>query len=138
MDFNCGKLVILQGRAYVVLATVATDPPETLVVDVRSGHPVLSPRGGGIGLPSVDGVALLSGAASDEAAADIDFATERMRIELDLLDRAGVRNGTKAIWLWLAANWSEDLRRRFGDFDDPATIKRWRTELRRLHGAKTS
>lgn len=136
MDFNCGKLVILQGRAYVVLATVPTNPPETLVVDVRSGHPVLSPRGGGIGLPSADGVALLAGAAPDEVAADIASATERMRVELEMLDAAGVRNGSKAIWFWLDANWSDDLRMRFGDFDDPATIKRWRTAQRRLRSDK--
>ncbi len=60
-----------------------------------------------------------------------DDGVERMRVELAILDAAGVRNGEKAIWLHLDAVWGEDLRRRYGDFDDPATIRRWRTTHRK-------
>lgn len=133
MTETAKEIVILHGRPFVVLCTVDTETGETLIVDARSGHPALSMHADGrIALPgksSLEAVARTCG--SDAASGNHDVATERMRVELDLLDAAQVRNGTKAIWLWLNANWTDDLRSRFGDFDDAATIKRWRTAMRR-------
>ena len=134
------EIVILHGRPFVVLCTVDVETGETLIVDARSGHPALSMHADGrVTLPGRRSLEAAAQTCDDDAASGhSDVATERMRVELDLLDAAHVRNGTKAIWLWLNANWSDDLRFRFGDFDDAATIKRWRTQLRRLRGEGVS
>jgi hypothetical protein len=138
MTDTAQEIVILHGRPFVVLCTVDTETGETLIVDARSGHPALSMHADGrVALPgrmSLETAAQACG--SDAESGNGDVATERMRIELDLLDAAQVKNGTKAIWLWLNSNWSDDLRLRFGDFDDAATIKRWRTAQRHLRSNK--
>lgn len=55
----------------------------------------------------------------------------RMDVQCGLLDRLGVPNGTKAISIALAAHWSDDHRRLYGEHDNPNTIKRWRIERSR-------
>lgn len=132
------EIVILHGRPFIVVATVHTDREEKLVVDARSGHPVLSMRRDGrTGIPSAAALSAIDAASTDLPNVRTESVVDaRMRLELEMLDAAEVRNGTKAIWLWLNANWTDDLRTRLGDFDDPATIKRWRTELRRLRDEK--
>lgn len=54
-------------------------------------------------------------------------ASTRLATTCDLLEAAGVRNGTKAIAIWLHRNWSADLKARFGEPDNPHTIRRWRS-----------
>jgi hypothetical protein len=71
------------------------------------------------------GVALVVPLSIDEEESD---ATERLIATCDLLDAAGVKNGAKAIDIWLHANWSADLMRRYGHFDNAHTIKRWRSQ----------
>jgi len=54
-----------------------------------------------------------------------------MEVIIGILKAAKVRNGEKAIWLHLNAVWNDDLLRKYGPFDDPATIRRWRTAHRK-------
>ena len=89
---------------------------------------------GTIGLPSIGKVRRML--ATDEMrrvdpipAANVDI--ERLDAEVGLLEAAGVRNGEKAIAIFMHAVWDDDLRRRFGDHDEPATIRKWRTARRK-------
>lgn len=60
--------------------------------------------------------------------------TEKLSVQMDLLDAAGVANGTKSIQIWLHRNWTPDLRQRRGDHDNAHTIRRWRARRNRGPG----
>jgi hypothetical protein len=55
---------------------------------------------------------------------------ERIRAHCDLLDARGIHNGTKAIAIALHAYWTDDHRKLFGNYANPATVKRWRSQRR--------
>jgi len=57
-------------------------------------------------------------------------ADERLSMTCGMLDAAHVPNGRKAIAIYLHQHWSEDLRRRFGEPDNPNTLRRWRVRRR--------
>jgi transposase InsO family protein len=79
---------------------------------------------------SVDRVRLLNDAAAltVEQAIEVDPGVERMLAQVELLDAAGVKNGTKAIENFLdrEGNWTSELQTRWGDHDLPGTIRNWR------------
>ena len=52
------------------------------------------------------------------------IAAERLMVECEMLDAAGVPQGTKAIDIFIHDHWSDDLRARFGEPDNPHTIRR--------------
>lgn len=130
-ELRCGGLYTIHRRMHRLLATVSNG---FLLADVASHHlHLVQHPGGEVGLPTASDVRdmLATGvmAPVDPAPAG-DDEIGRMEAEIALLDGAKVRNGEKSIWLHLSAVWSEDLLRRFGPFDDPATIRRWRTTRR--------
>lgn len=57
--------------------------------------------------------------------------TRRLNAEFGLLEAAGVPNGEKAIAIFMHAVWDDDLRQQYGDHDEPATIRKWRTARRK-------
>jgi len=62
--------------------------------------------------------------------------TEKLRVEIDLLNANAVRQGDKAIAQFLARHWTPDLIERFGPHDDPCRIRRWRADLRKAAKAQ--
>ncbi len=131
-DVQSANLWMVHGRPHRHLATVAK---AVLLSDVATHHLYLVQHPDGrIGPPDADQVDRMIDAGQIAPIEDVrrdDGGVERMEVELALLNGAGVRNGEKSIWLHLNAVWGEDLRRRYGDFDDPATIRRWRTAHRK-------
>lgn len=57
-------------------------------------------------------------------------ADEKLGMTCAMLDAAHVPNGAKSIAVYLHQHWSEDLRRRFGEPDNPNTLRRWRIRRR--------
>lgn len=131
-DVQSADLWMVHGRPHRHLATVAK---AVLLSDVASHHLYLVQHPDGrIGPPDTDQVDRMIDAGQIARIDDLtrdDTGVERMGIELSLLDGAGVRNGEKSIAIFLHAVWDEDLRRRYGDHDEPATIRRWRTAQRK-------
>jgi hypothetical protein len=136
-DVQSEDLFAVYGRPHRRLATVAL---AVILSDVATHHIYLIQHPDGrIGPPDSEQFDRMIDAGHITRIENIpqdDCGVARMEIELALLDGAGVRNGEKAIWLHLNAVWGEDLRRRYGPFDDPATIRRWRTAHRKA--AKTA
>lgn len=132
LTLKAGSLYTVHGRVHRLLASVAQT---VLISDVASHHFFLIQHPDGrIGPPSIDQFdeLIASGAVAPLTDEPIDKVGQaRMDTELGMLEAAKVRNGSKSIWLFLNAVWTEDLRRQFGPFDDPATIRRWRTERRK-------
>jgi hypothetical protein len=73
--------------------------------------------------------------ASDPDPPVPDTPTEKVGLQCDLLDRAGVANGAKAMAIWLHANWGPSLEATYGPHDSVHTLRRWR-RLRRKGGTK--
>lgn len=135
-----GSLIAIDGVEHLVLAALGD---LLMLVSVVSHHVYLvQDPAGCIMLPDRRRIAdfLASGRAeiprpvARTARADL----ERMRTELTMLDAARVPNGAKAIAIHLHRSWTPDLVARFGPHDDPATIRRWRTQGRRDGGPTTS
>lgn len=61
-------------------------------------------------------------------------SSEKLRFVIDLLDAARVRNGVKAITIWLHAHWTPELRARWGEPDNAHTIRRWRSRKKTAPG----
>ncbi len=72
-----------------------------------------------------------SNARPQKATDPVRLAAERLRTECDMLDAAGVRNGSKSIDMFIHANWTADLRSRYGEPDNCHTIRRWRSKRKR-------
>ncbi len=83
---------------------------------------------------SPDRVRLLADASpmTIAQAREIDPGIDRMMAQCDLLDAAGVKNGVKAIENALDRGedrlWTDELRAKWGDHDNPRTIKEWRAK----------
>lgn len=131
-EFRIGELYTIHRRLHRLLAIIVNG---LLLIDVASHHlHLVQHPGGGIGLPTLDDVReMLTAGVMElvEPVPEVPDEMGRMETEIELLDAAKVRNGTKAIWLFLHGAWTEELRQRYGPFDDPATIRRWRTERRK-------
>lgn len=122
----------VHGCVHRVLATIDAG---VILSDVSSHRIFLVQRDdGSIGIPPRERIErmLASGEMSAiETSSVPSDAVARMNAQITLLDEADVSNGVKAIWLHLSAAWSEDMRSRYGPFDDPSTIRRWRTIRRK-------
>ena len=59
---------------------------------------------------------------------ELDPKARKMLLQCEILDDCGVPNGSKAIGIALANHWTPELRERYGEHDNPHTIKRWRSE----------
>lgn len=59
---------------------------------------------------------------------ELDPKARKMLIQCEILDDHGVPNGSQAIGLALADYWTPELRERYGEPDNPHTIKRWRSD----------
>jgi hypothetical protein len=131
-DLATDGLYTIHRRMHRLLATVAD---RAMIIDAANHHVHLMQQpDGSIGLPTLEQVRemLASGVMrpihSNSASGTVQ---ERRRILLDMMDAAGIRNGVKSIAIFLHAVWDEDLRRRYGDHDEPATIRKWRTARRK-------
>ncbi|PWG01995.1 integrase catalytic domain-containing protein [Sphingosinicella humi] len=58
----------------------------------------------------------------------LDPNARKMLVQCQILDDHGVKNGVKAITIGLTDHWTDELRQKFGEHDNPHTIKRWRSE----------
>ena len=135
-----GSLIAIDGVEHLVLAALGD---LLMLVSVVSHHVYLVQDDAGcIMLPDRRriGELLASGRAEIPAPAERTTGAdlERLRTELTMLDAAGVPNGVKAIAIHLHRSWTPDLIARFGPHDEPATIRRWRTEARRPVAAEAS
>lgn len=59
---------------------------------------------------------------------ELDPKAKKMLVQCRLLDDHGIKNGTKAVKEAIAQLWTDELRERFGDHDNPHTVRRWRSE----------
>lgn len=126
-----GALLLLAAVRYRVVAYVGE---RVLMTSVTTHHPWLEQDpDGSIQLPTT--LRLLemmhAGIARPCEPEGGISPTEKLRFEIDLLDAAGVRQGDKCIWQFLAKAWTPDLVARFGQHDDPWRIRRWRAALRK-------
>lgn len=122
-----------------------------MMMDCQTGQPFLVPDGrGGTQLPNEDDFdqlvregririelpqnvvasrALAATAEWDMSDLEaIDPGIRKTIAQVELLDENGVKNGVKAIRTALAKLWTDELREKFGDHDNPETIRRWRAE----------
>ncbi len=136
-SLRANALYRLHGRVHRLLSATSL---AVILADVDTHHIyMVETDGGTIGAPSKSHVDRMFDTGEISAVHTrpvfgqpiVPDAIARMDAELELLDAARVRNGEKAIWLHLSAVWKDDLRRRFGEFDDPSTIRRWRTARRK-------
>lgn len=124
-------LYLVHGRAHRLLTMNASG---VILIDVDTHHIyMVGQEGGAIGLPPPSHVERMFAAGeiiNFERGLPAPDEIARMDFEITLLEEAKVRNGEKAIWLHLSSVWTDELRRRFGEFDEPSTIRRWRTARR--------
>lgn len=127
-----GSLIDVSSVRHRLLGTCAH---RVILTDLRTHHPwLIQDADGSIQLPTIDRVLqmLQGGEAKRVADGGSDPSpTARMLVQIEMLDAANVRQGDKAIWLFFAKAWTPDLVQRFGPFDDPWRIRRWRADLRR-------
>lgn len=126
-----GSLIDIAGSRHRIAALV---DKRVLAFDLRTHHIYLTQDAdGSIQLPTVSLIRQMidSGQAVPATELDEPSATERMRAQIDMLDAAEVRQGDKAIWIFLTTHWTAELEARFGRHDQPWKIRRWRAALRR-------
>ncbi|MBP2513764.1 hypothetical protein [Sphingomonas sp. PvP018] len=106
-----------------------------LLNDARTHHPwLVQEADGSLQLPMTASLKAMlhSGEARPVQSAGPAFThTEKLSVEIDLLDANGISQGDKAIWQFLVRAWTADLIARFGPHDDPCRIRRWRADLRK-------
>ncbi len=135
---ECGDRSLPVGRLIEVLSSphrvVAIVVDRALLCSITSHAPYLvQEEDGSIQLPRV--VKIVAMLEDGEAALVPDekpgrVPGGRMREQIRMLEEAAVPQGDKAIFLHLATHWSPDHERRFGPFDEPWKIRRWRAALR--------
>lgn len=133
-----GSILNILGSPHRIVALVKK---RVLAADLRTHHAFLvQDADGTIQLPRLSSLEEMieCGQAIPASEADAPSETERMRVQIDMLDAADVRQGDKAIWIFLTANWTPSLRARFGPHDEPWKIRRWRTALRRARQERAS
>lgn len=127
----CGSLIDVYGVAHRLLAYV---DDRVLLTTLDTHHPCLTQDvDGSIQLPTVhwllDG--MVEGSITPHRPVTRPSPTEKLRFEIAMLDAAGVPQGDKCIWQFLAKAWTPDLVERFGEHDDPWRIRRWRSAIRK-------
>lgn len=130
-DVSPGAIIDILGSRHRIVALVEK---RVLASDLRTHHPYLvQDADGSIQLPRISLVRQMieSGQAVPVTTFGEPSATERMRTQIDMLNAAEVRQGDKAIWIFLAARWTAELTARFGPHDPPWKIRRWRAALRK-------
>ncbi|MET4133787.1 putative transposase [Porphyrobacter sp. MBR-155] len=148
-NLPAGTIIEIDGRPYQ--RPTHPVPGRLLMQDCHTGQPFLVPDGkGGTEFPTEDDFdnLLIEGrikivlpqkiVASRALAAKaewdlsdleaIDPGIRKTMAQVILLDENGIANGVNAITKGLAKLWTPDLKAKFGDHDEPATIKRWRAE----------
>lgn len=134
---ECGALIDLLGSRHRILAVIGE---RVLATDVATHHPYLiQDEDGSIQLPRLANLtAMIERGEAGFAEAGVEAsATDRMRAQIELLDRAGVAQGDKAIWIHLAMHWTPTLEARFGPYDQPWKVRRWRSALRRAAAVRS-
>ena len=132
LPFELGGILALDGEQHRVLAILGN---RVLLASVATDRIYLEQSSdSAIGLPLRSRIAEMTAAGRVRCVpspAAPDRAPSGLVAQIDMLDRAKVPNGAKAIAIFLHRNWTADMRERYGDHDDPATLKRWRTVARR-------
>ncbi len=126
-----GRILNILGSPHRIVALVKK---RVLAADLRTHHTFLiQDTDGTIQLPRISSLEEMieRGQAIPASDAEEPSETERMRVQIEMLDAADVRQGDKAIWIFLTANWTPSLKARFGPHDEPWKVRRWRTALRR-------
>lgn len=130
-----GELVRIDRQPHRVLAVIGD---RVLLVHVVSQMVYLvRDQDGGIALPDAGhwnelvGHGRASTAAGTSRQATLadngdDPDTAKLRLQIDMLEAAGVPNGDKAMAIWLAAHWTPSLKARFGEHSNVHTLRRWR------------
>lgn len=127
----CGSLVDVYEVAHRLLAYV---DDRVLLTTLDTHHPCLTQdEDGSIQLPTVHWLLdrIAEGNVTPRRPSPGPSPTEKLRFEIAMLDAAGVPQGDKCIWQFLAKAWTPDLVERFGEHDDPWRIRRWRSAIRR-------
>lgn len=129
---QAGGLIDIAGVRHRIVAIVGI---RILASTLHSSHfHLVQEDDGSLQLPTISSIQSMIDAGAAVHVPDPVVApspTARMRIQIDMLDAADVRQGDKAIWIHMAANWTPALEARFGPHDEPWKIRRWRAELRR-------
>lgn len=144
-----GTIISIDGRPHQ--RPTRPIPDRLSMIDCHTGQPFLVPDGkGGTAFPTEDDYdnllregrleivlpenVIASRALAAKAEWDmsdleaIDPGIRKTIAQITLLDENGVKNGVGAICNALKTLWTPELKKEFGDHDQPATIKRWRAE----------
>lgn len=131
-SIGAGELIDILSARHRVLAIVSR---RVLAVDVRGHVPFLiQDADGSIQLPRIDEIEIMLDEGQASLVRDEDVAaspTDGIACAIDMLEAAGVAQGDKAIWLYLSTNWTDAHLARYGPFEQPWKIRRWRAALRR-------
>ena len=133
-----GSILEIFGVGHRILAVVRK---RVFAADLTSHHIYLEQDvDGSIQLPTVASIGRMIelGQAVPVIGNVEPSATERMRKQIEMLDAAQVPQGDKAIWIFLANNWTPTLEAQFGRHDEPWKIRRWRAALRKAASGATS
>lgn len=156
-NYPPGTLILIDGRPHKWLGMPI--PGRIHLMCCTSAQPFVCPDATGeVGMPtpdiydqlSIDGrieIQLPANVvASRKLAATAEWDIEdcekldpkvgAMLAQCVVLDTNGVKNGIKAVTAGLQKYWTGDLVERFGEADNPHTVKRWRSE-RGEPGART-
>ena len=148
-NYPVGTIINLDGRPH--RPPTYPIPGRLMLMDCHTGQPFLIPDGqGGTAMPTeddfdrliIDGrvevvfpenvvASRLLAATAEFDMSDleaIDTGLRKTLAQVEVLDSNGVKNGVKAITDGLDKHWTPELREKFGDPDNPHTIKRWRSE----------
>lgn len=60
-------------------------------------------------------------------ASKLDPAVEKMLVQCQMLDDAGIPNSDKAIGRYFDKKWTKELQEKFGDHDPARTVRSWRS-----------
>lgn len=138
IEASQGSLIRIDGELHHVLALL---DQRVLMAHVATGRLYIAPDEIGIvGLPTkkrvrelvATGRATLVDCVDHPVEAEESTPRKRREIEkinaqCDLLSEAGISNGSKAMSIFLHANWRGHLIDRFGPHSPVDTLKRWRT-----------
>lgn len=131
-SIGAGELIDILSARHRVLAIVSR---RVLAVDVRVHVPYLIQEvDGSIQLPTIDEIEIMLDEGKASLVRDEDVAaspTDGIACAIDMLDAAGVAQGDKSIWIHLSTHWTDAHLARFGPFEQPWKIRRWRAALRR-------
>jgi len=135
VDAQCavapGSVIEINGKGHRIVAVIKK---RVLAADLRTHHIYLVQDGdGSLQLPKVSLMHEMIERGHAVAVTELvePSATERMRVQIEMLDAAAVPQGDKAIWIFMATHWTPALEAAFGHHDEPWKIRRWRADLRK-------